>query len=107
MTIHEFGSGWYQRQLEPVDQEIARLANICGIALLDPGVVERVVNGDTVVCSKPNPLAFEKLRGLIKMHYMLKCESVLALGPEKSQEMLETIREGLRDRYRLSGEGSS
>jgi hypothetical protein len=46
MGTHDFGKAWHEKQLGTVDDEIAKLSFICGIPLLDPGVVERVLGVD-------------------------------------------------------------
>ena len=48
--------------LDDIDTEIARLALLCQVRILDPGVVERVVRNDASVCGTNNPAAFEKLQ---------------------------------------------
>ncbi len=103
MSKHDFGSRWHEKQLGSVDDEVARMAYICGIPLLDPGIVERVVAGDETVCSKPNAEAFRKLRGLVGMHYTLTNDSLQSLGPEETGRILDAIRERLRDRFKLGG----
>jgi len=38
----ELGGGWWAKNLDEIDREIARLATICNVRILDPGVIERV-----------------------------------------------------------------
>ena len=104
MSKHDFGRRWHETQLGSVDDEIAKMSYICGIPLLDPGVVERVVKGDESVCSKPNAQAFSKLRGLIRMHFSLTGDSIQSLGPEETARILGQIRERLRTRFQLGGD---
>ena len=103
MTKHDLGRRWHESQLGTVDDEIARLSFICGIPLLDPGIVERVVAGDENVCSKPNASAFRKLRGLVGMHFMLTNDSLQSLGKEETAKILAEIRERLAPRFKLGG----
>jgi hypothetical protein len=103
MRTEDLGPVWHTTQLNKVDDEIARAAFICGIKMLDPGVIERVVSGDETVCTKKNPKAFTKLRSLVKMHYALTDDSMLSLGPEETAKILDQIRERLRARYELGG----
>ena len=44
--------------LYEVDKEVARLAMLCRVRILDPGVLERVLKKDESVCAAPNPKAF-------------------------------------------------
>jgi hypothetical protein len=103
MGTEDLSSRWHESQLGPVDDEIAKLAFICKIKILDPGVVERVVAGDTSLCSRANEKAFQKLRRLVGMHYALTNDSLKALGPQESQRILDQIRERLRKRFDLGG----
>jgi hypothetical protein len=103
---HDLSSRWHESQLNPVDDEIARLASICDIRILDPGVVERVVAGDASVCGRTNAKAFQKLRKLVGLHYTLTNDSVAALGPEASGKILDQIRERLAKRFELGGDRS-
>ena len=45
---------WWEHNLEELDREIGRLALICRVRLLDPGVVDRVLKGDGSVCAADN-----------------------------------------------------
>jgi hypothetical protein len=103
MGTQDLSSRWHESQLGPVDGEIARLALVCKISILDPGVVERVVAGDTSLCSRADEQAFQKLRRLVAMHYALTNDSVQALGPKESARILDEIRERLRRRFELGG----
>jgi hypothetical protein len=103
MRTHDFSSQWHQTQLSKVDEEIARLGFLCGIQILDPGVIERVIAGDETVCARSSRKAFRQLRALVKMHYALTDDSLLALGPDESAKILDSIRARLRARYDLGG----
>lgn len=103
MRTHDLSSRWHQAQLGKVDEEIARLATVCGIKMLDPGVIERVIADDETVCSRRNKTAFRKLRSLVKLHYALTDDSLRALGPEESTKILDSIRSRLRARFDLGG----
>jgi hypothetical protein len=100
---HDLSSRWHEAQLATVDDEIARLALICNIRILDPGAVERIVAGDASLCSKASELSFQKMRRLVAMHYSLTNDSIEALGPRASGEILEQIRKRLSKRFDLGG----
>jgi len=55
----ELGAGWWAKNLGDVDREVARLASICRVRLLDPNVIERVLHNDASVCGNQNRAAFE------------------------------------------------
>jgi hypothetical protein len=104
VSKHDFGSRWHEKQLGSVDDEIAKMAFICGVPLLDPGVIEKVVAGDESVCTKSSPDAFRKLRGLVGMHYTLTSDSLQSLGPDETARILAQIRERLQSRFKLGGQ---
>ena len=103
MRTQDLGSQWHEAQLGPVDAEIARLAAVCDLRILDPGIIERVIAGDDSVCGRNTPDAFRKLRMLVGMHYALTNDSLQSLGPEASGKILDQIRERLRARYDIGG----
>ncbi|HEY4368624.1 MAG TPA: hypothetical protein VGN07_15420 [Steroidobacteraceae bacterium] len=103
MPTPDFGKRWHETQLGTVDREIARLAAICDIRMLDPGVIERVIANDATVCRRKTPKAFRQLRSLVKMHYSLVSDSLQALGPEDSGKILDDIRTRLRAQFDLGG----
>lgn len=103
MATPDFGRRWHQTQLGNVDREIARLATICDIRVLDPGVIERVIANDETVCRRRTTKAFRQLRSLVNMHYALVNDSLAALGPEDSSKILDDIRTRLRAQYDIGG----
>ena len=88
----------WTHHLEEIDLEIARLATLCKIPLLDPGVIERVLHKDTLVCGTQNPRAFEKLRSLLMMHYSVRDKAVVALGEDETMKIVGDIVARLRAR---------
>ena len=95
-ALNEFGGRWYARSLSDVDREIARQASICNVSLLDPGVIERVLKNDASVCGSSNPLAFEKLRNTLMMHYRIREQAVSAIGETATRQLIDAIVENLR-----------
>ena len=100
--MSDFGTIWYARTLNNVDTEVARLATICKIRILDPGVIERVLHNDSSVCGSANPSAFTKLRGLLMMHYEIREQAVSSLGEVATKVLVEKIVDSLKQRI---GEG--
>ena len=98
----------WTHHLEEIDLEIARLAALCRIPLLDPGVVERVLKKDTLVCGTQNPRAFDKLRSLLMMHYSVRDRAVVAMGEEETMKIIGDIVARLRERLgdKLGGPGA-
>ena len=95
----------WTKHFDEIDREIAQLASICKIQILDPGVIERVLHKDTLVCGTQNPRAFDKLRSLLMMHYSVRERAVVALGEAETMHIMGEIIERLRARYgdRLGG----
>lgn len=91
--------GGWSKQLENVDAEIARLATICDVNVLEPGVIERIIRNDISVCRSRNELAFKKLRGVIGMHYELRNRTLDELGPEEANRIVLEIVARLREKY--------
>ena len=96
---------WWAKKFDDIDREIARLATICNVRILDSGVIERVLRNDASVCGSKNQPAFDKLRTMLMMHYSVRDDAVEALGPEKTQLLIEKIVTALRERIgeRLGG----
>src|SRR5512133_801078 len=88
----------WSEHFKEIDAEIARLALTCGVPLLDPGVIERVLHNDSLVCSKQNPRAFEKLRSLLMMHYSVRDKAVVAIGEQETIAIIGELLERLRAR---------
>ena len=95
----------WTKHFDEIDREIAQLASICKVPILDPGVIERVLHKDTLVCGTQNPRAFDKLRSLLMMHYSVRDRAVVALGEQETMLIMDQIVERLRKRYgdRLGG----
>jgi len=102
MTL-DLGPDYFEHELGEVDAEIARLASICGIRLLDHGVVRSTIIGDRSVGRHVDEHAFHTLRGLIALHYQLTNESIDSLGADASLQILERIRVRLERHFDLGG----
>jgi hypothetical protein len=107
--MSDFGTVWYSRTLNDVDKEIARLATICNVRILDPGVIQRILDNDSTVCGTQNATAFANLRNMLMMHYEVRDQAVSALGEEKTRVLVEKIVAGLRERIgeRLGGSATN
>jgi hypothetical protein len=89
---------WWAKKFDDVDRELAQLAIICQIRLLDPGVIERVLKNEATDCGTPNPPVFSKLRSLLMMHYAIRDKAVAALGATEAQALINTVVTRLRER---------
>lgn len=97
---------YWATKFEDIAREIARLASLCGVRILDPGVIERVLHNDASVCHTENKIAFDKMRGLLMMHYSVRDDALEALGEDKTRLLIEHIVGSLREKIggRLGGQ---
>jgi hypothetical protein len=92
---------WWAKNLDELDREIARLALLCEIKILDSGVVERVLHNDASVCRTANPAAFAKLHDLLVMHFLIRKRSVDELGQAQTTAIERDVIERLTKIYRV------
>jgi hypothetical protein len=95
----DFGAAYYSHTLSEVDREVARLASICGVRLLDPGVVERVLGNDASVCGTDNAMAFGKLRNVLMMHYAVRARSAESIGQAGTDVLVTQIVDDLKKKF--------
>jgi hypothetical protein len=87
---------WWEKNLDELDYEIARMALLCQVKVLEPGVIERVLKKDASVCGADNPLAFEKLHNLLLMHFKMREKAVDAVGHALTAQIEAHVIERLR-----------
>ncbi len=85
----------YERNLEAIDREVARLALLCRVSILDPGVVDRVLHDDISVCGDDNKIGFRKLRELLMLHFAVRGKSADELGQAETAAIERFIIERL------------
>ena len=90
---------WLESDLGQIDFEIARLATLCQVRLLDPDVIERILEKDATVCGASNPVAFAKLHDLVRMHFAVRHKVSDAFGPAETERITAHIVEDLRKRF--------
>lgn len=102
----ELGGGWWGKNLDDMAREVARLSIACNVRILDPGIIERVLQNDDSVCGTRNPAAFTKLRNALTMHYHVRDRTTGALGEAQTRELIAAIVERLRKQIgdRLGGD---
>ena len=89
----------WAEDLEEIDREIARLALLCQISILEPGVISRVLHRDTSVCGTHNPLAFRMLREMLMLHLAVRDKLGDAFGQAKILRIEDLILERLRKSF--------
>ena len=67
-----FALARWTRNLDELDHEIARLALLAGVPILDAGVIARVLQRDASVCGADNPAAFARLHDLLMVHLAVR-----------------------------------
>ena len=89
----------WAEDLEEVDREIARLAVLCQVKVLDPGVIGRVLKNDASVCGTSNPVAFRKLRDLCMLHLAIREKAVESFGQAQTVAIEDYIIERLKKAF--------
>lgn len=89
----------WAEDLEEIDREIARLAILCQVKILEPGMISRVLHKDASVCGAPNPVGFRKLRDLLMLHLVIREKSVESLGQAHAAAIEDYIIERLRKAF--------
>lgn len=91
----------YHRELDNIVHEIAQLADLCNLRLLQPGMVDAILRNDKSLCPEGNRLAFDKLRGLLVLAYKVIDESVTEIGAVETDRALSTALEHVENLRRL------
>jgi hypothetical protein len=85
--------------LEEVDRELVRLALLCQVKVLEPGVIARVLKNDASVCGTSNDVAFRKLRDLLMVHFAIREKAVDSFGQAQAAAMEDYVIERLRKSF--------
>lgn len=96
---NEFRTEWWERNLEELDREIGRQALHCRVRLLDRGVIDRVLQGDSSVCGANNRIAFDKLRDLLRMHFVMRQKTADELGQRQTFDIEDEVIARLRKSF--------
>ena len=89
----------WTENLEDIDREIARLAMLCQVRVLQPGVIARVLKKDASVCGSPNAVGFAKLRDLILLHLGVRERSLESFGSAQTTAVENYVIERLRKSF--------
>ena len=105
MTAHQdLPPAFWAENLDELDREIARLAVVCQVRILDRGVIKRVLRRDASVCGTENPVAFVKLHDLLMLHLALREKSVEALGEATTEAIEDYVIKRLKKAFPDLGE---
>jgi hypothetical protein len=94
-------TSWFVQKFEDIDLELSKYVAVCDLHLLDGDVADRVLRGDRTVCSNLSSDAFEKMRQLLIMHFLVRHEAVEAIGEGQTRGLLHDVIGRLRDRVAL------
>jgi len=90
-----YGERW-SVNLEDVDREIARLAGVCQVPVLQPGVIDRVLRDDASVCGTKNAIAFRKLHYLLLLHQSIRGKAAESFGEAQTAAIEDYVIGRLR-----------
>jgi hypothetical protein len=90
---------WWTKNIDELDREIGRLCAICQVRILDPGVIERVLEKDASVCGTSNPVAFAMLHDMLMFYFADRKKAVDAVGELKTAQIETHVIEELRSRF--------
>jgi hypothetical protein len=71
---------------------LSRLAIACDIELLQPGIAERVLDGDETVCGRKNSRAFEQTRKHLMALFEVENRAIRRVGVDDVREILDSVR---------------
>lgn len=94
-------TSWFVQKFEDIDLELSKYVAVCDLDLLDGDVVDRVLRGDRTVCCNLSGDAFEKMRQLLIMHFLVRHEAVEAIGEGPTRGLLHDVIGRLRARVAL------
>ena len=94
-----FFIAWWEQDIEELYREIARLALLCQVRILDQGVIERVLRRDDSVCGTANPVAFKKLHDMLMLYFAIRKRSVDAVGQVQTAQIEAHVVEQLRNHF--------
>jgi hypothetical protein len=83
----------WERHFEGIADELLHLAVACDVRLREPGVIERILKNDALVCGRKNEHSFRKMRSLIIAYYDSVGKAVDRIGPEETKKIVEVIAE--------------
>lgn len=90
---------WWADNLEQIDREIARLATLCQVRILEPGVIERVLHKDASVCASSNEIAFGKLHDMIMFYFAVRERTAGLVGQAQTVQIEYYVIERLKKSY--------
>ncbi|MCC7488495.1 MAG: hypothetical protein IT485_02505 [Gammaproteobacteria bacterium] len=81
----------WKRHLDGIGEELLRLSVACQLTLREPGVIDRILQGDESVCGTKNPIGFRKLRSLLQATYSSVNKAAERIGTAE----VKTITDGI------------
>ena len=98
-TKTDLPAGWWAENLEQIDHEIARLATLCQVKILEAGVIERVLHKDASVCATSNEIAFAKLHDMIMFYFAVREKTADVVGQAQTAGIEAYVIERLKKSF--------
>jgi len=86
---------YWSRQIDAVAREVSKLSVACDIEILEPGIVDRIMNNDDGVCGRKNPKVFEDIRKLLKGLFVIEDRAVNRIGAEETKAIRDQVLEAI------------
>lgn len=100
-------SRYFSDQIDSIAHEVSRLAIACDIDIFAPNAAERVLDNDVSVCGRPNPKAFEEMRHHLMAFFPLRQKAIDRIGVEGTKEILDQVRDAIRELRNQGRPGSA
>ncbi len=101
---HDLPLAFWQNNLEELDGEIARLATLCKVAILEPGAIQRVLHNDASVGGYRQSRRLRQAALLLMMHFAIREKSVDVFGEAATARVEDYVIERLKQRFGQLGD---
>lgn len=82
---------YWSSQIEGVAREVSKLSIACDIRILEPGVVDRILNNDDSVCGRKNPKNFENIRKLLMGLFLIRDRAIKRIGAAETKAIEDQV----------------
>jgi hypothetical protein len=83
---------YWSRQIDGVAREVSKLSVACDIEILEPGIVDRILDNDDSVCGRKNPETFQDIRRLLMGLFVIEDRAVNRIGAEETKVILQQVQ---------------
>jgi hypothetical protein len=82
---------YWSRQIDAVAREVSKLSVACDIKILEPGLVDRILDNDDGVCGRKNPETFQEIRRLLMGLFLIEDRAVKRIGAEETKAIRDQV----------------